>query len=291
MRSVRYRKRMKFFILLSSILFASSLWSQQRPQSITIGALPGGQPEAIKKQSVLLGELLQKSLNTPIKIFIPKDYKGLVDALKTEKVDYAFLSSLTYIQSEQQIGLKVLLKKTWSEPYYHSALVVLKNSKKQTLADFKNLKIAYVDEGSTSGYLYPVAHFGKNYFKESVVTGSHAESIKALDAGKVQIVAVFADDAKGKVGAWTRFGQKKPEEYKVLWLSDAIPNDPLVVRTQFYNQYPDFNHEFMATLIDLQDEHKKNNDISEVLGFGSLVPATSKQYDSVRNTYKKLLDN
>ena len=297
MRSVRYRKRMKTFILLSCLFILSlggNLFAQQRPQVITIGVLPGGKPEAIKKQSILLGQYLQKSLNVPVKIYLSKDYKGLVEALKSEKVDYAFLSALTYIESEKSVLLKVLLKKTWSEPYYYSALVTLKSAKTKNLADFKNKKIAFVDEGSTSGFLYPYVRLNQNglvpkTIPASDITGSHAESIKWLETGKSDLVAVFADDSKGKTGAWTRFGQKKSNEYQVVWVSEAIPNDPLVVRTSFYNQYPDFNHEFMSALIDIQEEHKEKHDISEVLGFGSLVPATAKQYDTVRETYKSYL--
>ncbi len=292
---------MKIFFL-SLILICSFGFAQindePTPKSITIGLIPGGNPDAVKKQSVALGEKIQKALNIPVQIFISKNYSGLVEAVKNKKVDYAFLSALTYVQAENDVQLKVLLKKTWSGPYYYSAIVTLKNSSIRKISDFKNKKIAFVDTGSTSGYLYPQVYLQKNKmndqtFKQVVISGSHAASVEKLESGEVDLIAVFADDEKGLHGAWNRFSKNKlpknkQSEFKILWISEPIPNDPIVVRTEFYNQYPKLTHELMSNLIDIQSDDISVKSISEIMGQGALMPATARQYDPVREMNKTL---
>ena len=257
-------------ILICSFGFAQ-ITDEPTPKSITIGLIPGGNPDAVKKQSVALGEKIQKALNIPVQIFISKNYSGLVEAVKNKKVDYAFLSALTYVQAENDVQLKVLLKKTWSGPYYYSAIVALKKSSIRKISDFKNKKIAFVDTGSTSGYLYPQVYLQKNKmndqtFKKAVISGSHAASVEKLESGEVDLIPVFADDEKGLHGAWNRFSKNKKSEFKVLWISEPIPNDPIVVRTEFYNQYPKLTHELMSNLIDIQSDDITVNSISEIMG-------------------------
>lgn len=283
-----------FLVSLSAFAESnSSLFDDVIPKSITIGLIPGGNPDAIRAQSVILADKIQKSLNIPVSIFISKNYTGLVEAVKNKKVDYAFLSALTYVQAEHDVALKVLLKKTWSGPYYYSALVTLKKGKIKKIADFKNKKIAFVDTGSTSGYLYPQVYLQKNkitdqFFKEIVISGSHAASVQMLENNEVDLIAVFADDEKGLKGAWNRFSQNKKSEFRILWVSEPIPNDPIVVRTDFYNQFPKLTHELMSQLIDIQNEESAKKTISEIMGQGSLMPATARQYDPVREMNKTL---
>ena len=125
-------------------------------------------------------------------------------------------------------------------------------------------------------------------FKQVVISGSHAASVEKLESGEVDLIAVFADDEKGLRGAWNKFSKNKKSEFKVLWISDPIPNDPIVVRTEFYNQYPKLTHELMSNLIDIQGDDISVKSISEIMGQGALMPATARQYDPVREMNKTL---
>lgn len=279
------------FILLS--LFFVLAEAEDTPKTVTIGLTAGGNPEAIRQQSVLFAEKLQKLLNTHVNIFISKNYEGLADAVKEKKVDYAFLSALTYVSVENRTDLKVLLKKTWTGPYYYSTLVVRKDGTVKNLKSLKNKKIAFVDMNSTSGYLYPQVYLKKNKiadtdFKQIIFSGSHSASVAQLEAGEVDVAAVFTDDEKGLSGAWDRFGKDKKIKYKTLWVSEPIPNDPFVVRAEFYDKYPKFTHELMYVLIELQTDEANRKQTSEVMGTGELMPATSRQYDPVREMAKTL---
>lgn len=280
---------MKVFFLaffLSAWVFAEAL-----PKSITLGLIPSGKPEAIKSESKIIAEQLQKKFNIPVNVYISKNYAGLTTALKDKKVDYAFLSALSLVEAEKEVPIKVLLKKTYNGPYYFSGLVVRSDSKIKSVKDIKGKSIVFVDPQSTSGYLYPQVYLRKNKFTDSSFksvsfSGSHAVSIEKLENKEVDVAAVFVDDEKTNDGAWTRFKKNPKSRFRLLWVSEPIPNDPIVVRSDFYNLYPKLTHELMYELIEMQNDVIVKKQISEIMGKGDLMPATSRQYDPVREVNK-----
>ena len=270
------------WLLFSFLAFADD-------DTLTVGMLPGGEPQAIERESYIMAEKLQSKLGRPVQIYISKNYTGMIEALKNKKVDLAILSSMTYVMAEKETNIKVLLKKTWSNgPFYYSALIVKASSGIKSVKDLKNKRVGFVDEKSTSGYLYPQVFLRKNSldektFKSIQFSGNHAASVELLEAGKVDVIAVFADDEKAKHGAWTRFAKGKLK-VRTLWISEPIPNDPIVVRQDFYDQNPKLTHELMYNLIEIQSEAQSGLD--EILGTSDLMPATSRQYDPVREMVK-----
>lgn len=283
------------FLSIVFLFVAMSAQAQLNPSSITIGFLPGGDAEALKKGAVVIAQAIQNQLQIPVKVYLSKDYAGLIDAMKTKKVDFAFFTSMTYVFAEKNASAKVLLKKVWVEPFYHSMILVPKNKNMKKISDLKGKKMALVDEKSTSGYLYPQFIFKKNGlktadFKEVKYSGSHSQSVALLDQGEVDAIAVFSDDVKGLQSAYAKYSKKeKPmNQVSILWVSDAIPNDPFCVRQDFYDQYPKLTYNLMIALIDAVDQHKGSREVQEAVGANALMPATQRQYDPVREMVKAL---
>lgn len=271
-----------------SVLFSSCLLLAST-EKISIGILSGGNPQAVEKESLLLAQKLQNKLGSPIQVYIPKSPEAMVEAIKSKKVDLAILPSAVYVAADREAPVKVLLKKTWNNgPFYYASFLTLANSSVKSLKDLKGKKIAFVDEQSSSGYLYPRKELEaqKISLKEMtlVYSGNHAASIEMLEAGKVDVVAVFADDEKAKISAWSRFAKNKNKKIRVLWVSEPIPNDPIIVRQDYYDKNAKTVHEIMYNLIETQ--HESSSDLVEILGTSALMPATSRQYDSVREVFK-----
>ncbi len=282
-----------FFSLLNWDSAQATLGSESLPKKITIGLTPAGQPDIIRKQALELAKDIQAEFGLPVEIYISSDYSGLTEAMKNKKIDFAFFSSLTFVQAEKEAGAKVLLKRVWSEPYYYSALIVRQDSKIKSINQLRGKKIAFVDKSSTSGYLYPQVMLKKNKltqadFSEVLFSGNHAHSIEMLEQKKVDVAAVFTDDDKGITGAWTKFSKEKNIKFKTIWLSDPIPTDHFCVQKDFYENYPKLTHSLMFSLIDLFTQNKVSKKYSEVLGTQDLLPATTKQYDPVREMVKSL---
>lgn len=266
--------------------------TEQNPSEITIGFIPGGNSDLMRQQGLAFAKELQNKLNVPVNIYISKNYVGLVEAMKNKKVDFAFFSSSTFVIAEQSSHAKVLLKKVWDHPYYYSALIVPFQSKIRKLEDLSGKKIAFVDENSSSGYLYPKVALQKKglsekSFKEVIMSGNHRASIELLEKKNVDAAAVFSDNEKATDGAWTKFSTTT-QKYRAIWISEPIPNDPFCVRQDFYEEHPKITHSLMFAMIDVLDQAADKKAYSEILGTHNLMPATSRQYHPVREMVKAL---
>jgi len=281
---------MKMFFF--SWLFALSCWAETAPKEITIGFLPGGNAEVIKKGSVEVAKALQEELGIRVNVYLSKNYTGLIEAMKAKKVDFAIFTSMAYVFAEKEAGAKVLLKKVWAEPFYYSAILTKKKSEFKKVEQITSARMGFVEEKSTSGYLYPQVLLKKKKIqpKASQFSGSHFASVQLLDEGQVDVIAVFADDKKGLQNAYVKYSKVSDpaKQVRVLWVSDPIPNDPFCVRQDYYDQYPKLTHNLMFALIDVVDKLRSNKDVMETVGAQGFVPATQRQYDPVREMVKEL---
>lgn len=284
--------RLKWILFV--LLFCVRVFADA-PSEINLGFIPSGDREVLKRASLVLAKQLQEELSIPVNVFISKDYTSMISAIQQKKVDFAFISAATFVSAEKDVKVQVLLKKIWFEPFYYSAILTKKNSKLKKIEDLVGKKIAFVDLKSTSGYLYPQVMFKKRgwtdkKFAEVKITGSHSESVKLLESGTVDAIAVFSDDKSASKSAWTKFSRedKTGKNIHVLWLSEPIPNDPFCVRSDFYEKYPKLTHNLMFSLIDAYEKLKKNKEVVEIIGAQGFLPATSRQYDPVREMIKEL---
>jgi phosphonate transport system substrate-binding protein len=265
-----------------------------QPKEITIGFIPSVERESLKPAALVLVKKLQDELGVPVNGYIPKSYSSLAKAMKEKKVDFAFMTAGAYVSAEKDLKLQVLLKRIWSEPFYYSIIIVRKDSGIKKLDELKGKRFAFVDPKSGSGYLYPQLMFRKKgwtdkTFKEVKFSGSHSASVKMLENKEIDAIAVFADDKEGLNSAWTKFGKEEnASSVKILWESEPIPNDPFCVRQEFYDQYPKIVHNLMFALIDAVESMKENKKMTDVLGAKGFMPATSRQYDPVRELVKEL---
>lgn len=290
-----------FTFVLAAASTSAVAATAESPKSVTIGFIPGEDPKTLRENGLELAKLLQARLGVPVNIYISKNYSGLIEAMKEKKVDFAFFSAMTFVFAEKQAGAKVLLKKVWAGPYYYSTILTRSDSKIKNIKQLKGRKLAFVDEKSTSGFLYPKVHFKKlgidadKYFGSTVFSGNHVESVRLLVEGKVDAIAVFSNDKEGSDTAWAQFSADAAKNAKVkkptakpLWTSAPIPNDPFCVRNDFYEKYPKVSHDLMFALIELEDDSKHGERFRELLGVSSLMLATSQQYEPVRELVREL---
>lgn len=299
---IQLKRKMIFGFISLAMIWSQNLLAQSQvlsgaqPKEITIGFIPSVEKESLKKAAFVLAKKLQDELNVPINVYISKNYSSLATAMKEKKVDFAFMTAGAFVSSEKDLKLQVLLKRVFAEPFYYSILVTRKDSGLKKLEDIKGKKIALVDPKSGSGYLYPQLLFKKKgwtdkSFKEVKFSGTHSASVKMLENKEVDVIAIFSDDKDGVSSAWTKFskeGKAEVNSTRILWQSEPIPNDPFCVRQEFYDQYPKIVHNLMFALIDAIDSFKENKEITDVLGAKGFMPATSRQYDPVRELVKEL---
>ena len=291
---MKYRHLFAVIIILAAAFFPDDCLAKKGPSEITIGFIPSEPDKKLKASALKLAKRIQEKVGVTTNIYISKDYQGLISAIKTGKVDFAFFTAMSFVFAEKEAGAKVLLKKVWDEnPYYYSVLLSHKDSGISKISDLKDKRLAFVDRKSTSGYLYPSVLFKnkgidpESYFKDVIFAGNHKAAVNAVRTEKAAAAAVFADDKKGHDNAWSNYYPKEKSQFNVIWVSEPIPNDPFCVREAFYQKYPHTTHEVMFALLEMQD-HAEGNLLKKILDISSLQFATSRQYEPVRKMVRTL---
>lgn len=94
------------------------------------------------------------------------------------------------------------------------------------------------DVGSTSGWLIPQAEFKRRNIDPEVIFdysegASHAAQVIGVSTGQIDI----ASDYNRNLDVMIAEGRIQADEIKIIWQSEPLPNDPIVVRGNFPEAY------------------------------------------------------
>ena len=248
---------------------------------IRFGLIPSEDAEKLIADSQPFIKALEAAIGMKIKPYVAIDYSAVVEALKSDKLEIAFLGPAAYILARDKVKAPVepvargVMEQTGKSSY--RALIIAHPAQPiRNLGDLKGKTFALVDPASTSGNFAPRLALHKNGidpdkdFKSLYYSGTHQASLIAVKEGKVNAAAI-ADEVYDL--AISR-GQLKKEDVRIVFASDPIPGSPFVIRTNLPK--------------DLQDKLRKGLMAIGNVQFGKLGvvkamdPATDKDYDSVR---------
>ena len=201
---------------------------------LNMGLVPSEDPRVVMNDNQLLLDKLQESLQMKIKPFVATDYNGVIEALRSKKLDIALLGPFSYALATTVADVEAfaLLETQRQGATYRSVIIARKDHGIHGLRDLSGKTFAFVDPGSTSGFLFPKAGLIKagydpdTYFSRVIFSGGHDASAIAVQNGKVDAAAVA--DALLET-AYSR-GMLKQDEVAVIWTSEAIPGAPIVYR-------------------------------------------------------------
>lgn len=228
---------------------------------------------------------LQQQLGMPVKPFIATDYNGIIEALRSRKLDVAYLGPFSYVLASSVANVEafaVAETKKSGRSFYKSLIITRKESGLQNLEQLKGRTMAFVDPSSASGHLFPSAGLQKlnidpnKYFSRVIFSGSHDASILAVANKKVDAAAV----ADRILAAAVAKGVVQQSELNVVWTSPDIPESPMVWRKDLD---PALKQKIAAAFAGIKDV--KWGDQGVLNGF---VPTTDGAYDVVRETAKIL---
>ena len=216
----------RIFLLLS-LPYACALHATELPakQPIRIGLTP----VFLDDRATFVNEwrdYLQRSLGKPVTFVQRGSYREIVDMLREEKLDFAWLCGGPFVRNKKNLRL-VAVPLYLRKPLYQSYLIV-PNSDKQTqsLADLYQKIFAFSDPDSNSGHLYTeylLAKRGKNpssYFTKSFFTWSHRKVVEAVASGLAQGGAVDG----------------------YVWDTLALSHPELTSKTRVVAKSPQFGH-------------------------------------------------
>jgi phosphonate transport system substrate-binding protein len=188
--------------LVAALGLAAGAAAAELPKQLVMAVTPSNFPTELFKASEAFAAELGKKLGLTIKVYMPTDYLGVVEALRNKTVDMAFVHPAGYVFASREAKAQIVAVDVWhGKTSYTSRIFVRKESGLKTLEDLRGKNIAFVDPGSTSGYVYPMVMLikkglvkdrdPKTFFKEAMFAGTHEAALLALLNGSVDAVASF----------------------------------------------------------------------------------------------------
>ena len=193
-----------------------------------------------------LAKDLEEALGCEVEEIQASDYNAIIEALRTDKADMAYLGALSVALAEERAGAEpIVMKAEDGDPekaVYHSVLVAnASNDEINSIEDIKGKTMAFVDPDSTSGNLVPAMdiihafpdeelnsdklHTNGDFLEAVSYSGSHQAGLQAVIKGDVDVVP-FSDQI---LASEIANGNAKDSDVKIIHESDAIPAEGMVV--------------------------------------------------------------
>lgn len=278
--------RRKVLIGTAAATVAGTMAFPARSQQVlTVGLIPSEDSRAMIANSQKMMDMLSTALGMPVKPFVAADYNGVIEALRSKRLDVAYLGPFSYVLGATIAPIEafaVAETKKAGRTFYYSQVIAHKDSGIKTVADLKGKTFAFVDPSSTSGHLFPKAGLMKAGFDAEkdfgrvIFSGSHDSSAIAVQNKKVDAAAI----ADRILDAAIAKGLAKREDLVEVWKSDPIPESPTVWRTDLP---ADLKKRVQAAFMQVKDIPW--SDQGQLNGFH---PTNDAAYNVIRDTAKLL---
>jgi phosphonate transport system substrate-binding protein len=163
---------------------------------------PSRDPAALQGAADAFVSLLSQLSGVPVRAQVASDYAGVIEALRSRRVDLAFVHPVGYVLARQEAGCDILVRDVWQDrTAYKASFYVRRDKGIARLEDLRGRTIAFVDPASSSGYIYPMVLLikrglvqnrdPKTFFKEALFAGTHEAALRALLQGRVDAATTF----------------------------------------------------------------------------------------------------
>lgn len=268
-------KKLLWIVILISLLIGCAPEPEVTP--LTLAIIPAGEPVLSREQFAPFVKYLSQELSHEVRLFVVPDYAAVVEAMKYGWADIARFGSFSYVMATEQVDVEAVavgVKKKSGEPDYRALIVARADS---NITDLNGKTFAFVDVGSTSGWLAPTTYLKQEGVElgEVFYAGSHPAVIEAVKNGSVDAGAIADNRYKFAVEE----GVIAEGEFVVFWESDPIPVGPIAVHK---SMDAELKEALVQALLNVPME------VVEVMGLdeSGYVRATDEYYDFVREMAK-----
>ncbi len=293
-------------------------WPEELVFTLTPSAEAGGLIETAEP----LAAMLEERLGVPVEPLVPTDYAGVIAGLSSGQAQIAGgLGPAQMVQAEDQADATLILQSerfgsltyvtqwftndpdTYCEdepaPAGEDGFLFCNGVGdaedpaegpigRDSLANVEGETVAFVDQGSASGYLVPALELlnaGVDPVEdiETLFAGGHDSSVQAVYDGDA-VVGVSFNDARGEIV------EQVPdvgEQVVVFAWSSAIPNDGFAVAGDLPD---DLKEAITAAFTDISESEEGAALLQELYEIDGLVPVTSADYDIMRELQTELGD-
>lgn len=275
-------------ILSFAVLFSLAADAEAQKEEIVIGLLPEMNVFKQKQRFEPLAAYLSERMGIAVRLTILSRYGNIIERIKEEEIDGAFLGSFTGALAISQLGVVPLARPINMDgtSTYYGHIFVKKDSNIKTAADMKGKTLALVERATTAGYIFPLAWLKRQgvddidtYFSDHFFTGSHDGAIDAVLNNKADIGA-----AKNTI--YERMQASSPRidnELVILASSPRVPSNGLCVRETLPGEYKE---QLKNLLLNLHQD-PKGGKVLEKLGAKRFVETGQEDYQPVLDLAKE----
>lgn len=265
---------------------SADLGSAENP--IKLHFVPSVDAKVIESNSQAFKDFLEK--NTPYKfeITIPQSYIAVVESFGTKRADVAALNTFGYVLAHEKYGAEARLTVLrHGAATYQSQFIARADSGITKLEDLAGKKVAFVDAASASGYLLPMKTLKDRKIepKETTFAFKHDGVVSMVYQKQVDAGATFySPPADGKIEDARRLVLTQypdvEQKIKIIDLSVAIPNDPVVFRKELSEDMKKTISDAFLKFVETEDGKKA---FKEIYGVTELKTSTDQDYQPVRD--------
>lgn len=206
------------------------------PETLTFAQIPSEASASIAATNANIMAALEQELGIKIEMQEATSYAAVIEALRAGQVDIGSMGPFSYVVAKDGgagvVPVGALADSPDEAASYQSYAVVPADSDIESLEDLAGRTVCFVDQTSTSGYLFPSAGLldvGIDPTSDditAVFAGGHDSSaLTVVDGG---CDAGFAYDSMVDT-MLIESGQLEEGALRVIWRSEDIPNSPTVV--------------------------------------------------------------
>ncbi|MBX3039672.1 MAG: phosphate/phosphite/phosphonate ABC transporter substrate-binding protein [Bdellovibrionaceae bacterium] len=270
---------------LAGCVKTAELGTERNP--VKLFFVPSVDAKVLEGNAKVFEEYLEKTTGYKFDVQVPQSFIAVVEAFGTKRADVAAINTFGYILAHQKYGAEAALTVIrHGSPTYQSQFLARTNGKINSLKDLDGKKIAFVDPASASGYLLPLKTLRDNDIKpkETVFAMKHDSVVSMIYQGQVDAGATFysppskdgIEDARRLVKTQYPDVEKK---IKIVDLSEAIPNDPIVLRKELP---PEMKEKIIEAFLSFIATSEGKAAFKEIYSVDELKKCTDKDYDAVR---------
>ncbi len=251
---------------------------------IKFGIEPYEDPAKLEPAYRVLADAMEKRLGCEVEVQVVEDYSAEVLAMANNRLDIGQFGPMGYVFASSKAGAEPIASFGTADgklSTYTAGIYVAKDSDIRSITDLKGKDVALGGIGSTSGDVLPRYGLKTAGINESELNinyaGGHPEALLALINGTVDAAEINSQTIASASAA----GTFNPDDYRQVWSSEPIPNDPITIRG---GADPALKEAVRDALLNLPPEA-----ITEVGAFLDVTPP-GPLLAVTKDTYKPLFD-
>jgi phosphonate transport system substrate-binding protein len=251
---------------------------------IRFGIEPFEDPAKLTPAFQTLADALGKQLDCEVDVQVVQDYSAEVLAMQNGQLELAQFGPLGYVFADQRANAEAIASFGLADgtlSSYTAGIWVPKDSDITSVEDLQGHTLALSEPGSTSGDALPrEAILDAGMSKDDVevtYAGGHPEALLALKNGKVDAAEINSQQMATSTGE----GAFDESQYRAIWTSDPIPNDPITIAGDLDPAFKDAVKQALLTL--------PTADVEAIGAFLDVDPA-GPLVEVDKKTYQPLFD-